>query len=90
MKDLKEEVGTKACIVGQIVKSRMKWTGLMVRMKDHRLSKRSDTKKQKVADNEEDHSYDGGILCRGGRKVEREVQQQGPMERLYKSSRSSE
>ena len=25
MKDLREEVGTKACIVGKIVKSRMKW-----------------------------------------------------------------
>ena len=27
MKDLREEVGTKACIVGKIVKSRMKWAG---------------------------------------------------------------
>ena len=27
MKDLGEEVGTKACIVGKIVKSRMKWAG---------------------------------------------------------------
>ena len=26
-KDLGEEVGTKACIVGKIVKSRMKWAG---------------------------------------------------------------
>ena len=36
MKDLREEVGTKACIVRKIVKSRMKWVGLghMVRMKD--------------------------------------------------------
>ena len=25
MKDLREEVGTKACIAGKIVKSRMKW-----------------------------------------------------------------
>ena len=25
MKDLREEVGTEACIVGKIVKSRMKW-----------------------------------------------------------------
>ena len=29
-KDLREEVGTKACIVGKIVKSRMKWAGHMV------------------------------------------------------------
>ena len=35
MKDLREEVGTKACIVGKIVKSRMKWAGHMVRMNDN-------------------------------------------------------
>ena len=33
MKDLREEVGTKACIVGKIVKNRMKWAGHMIRMK---------------------------------------------------------
>ena len=36
MKDLRGEVGTKACIVGKIVKSRMKWAGHMVRMKDEK------------------------------------------------------
>ena len=36
MKDLREEVGTKACLIGKIVKSRMKWAGHMVRMKDER------------------------------------------------------
>ena len=41
MKDLREEVGTKACIVGKIVKSRMKWAGHMVSMKDEILPKRS-------------------------------------------------
>ena len=46
MKDLREEVGTKACIVGKIVKSRMKWAGHMVRMKDDKLPKRFETKKQ--------------------------------------------
>ena len=46
MNDLREEVGTKACIVGNIVKSRMKWAGHMVRMKDDKLPKRSETKKQ--------------------------------------------
>ena len=51
MKDLLEDAGTKACrpyIVGKIVKSRMKWTvGLhMVRMKDDKLPKISETKKQ--------------------------------------------
>ena len=46
MKDLREEVGTKACIVGKIVKSRMKWAGHMVRMKEDKLPKRAETKKQ--------------------------------------------
>ena len=45
MKDLREEVGTKACLVGKIVKSRMTWAGHMVRMKDDKLAKRSETKK---------------------------------------------
>ena len=45
MKDLREEVGTKACIVGKIAKSRMKWAGHMVRVKDERSPKRSETKK---------------------------------------------
>ena len=40
MKDLREEVGTKVCIVGKIVKSRMKWAGHMVSMKDDTLPKR--------------------------------------------------
>ena len=46
MKDLREEVGTKASIVVKIVKSRIKWAGHMVRMKDERLPERSETKKQ--------------------------------------------
>ena len=44
-KDLREEVGTKACMIGEIVKNRMKWAGPMVKMKDERLLKRSGTKK---------------------------------------------
>ena len=47
MKDLREEVGTKACIGGKIVRTRMKWARHIVRMKDERLPpKRSETKKQ--------------------------------------------
>ena len=30
MKYIREEVGTEACIVGKIVKSRVKWAGHMV------------------------------------------------------------
>ena len=56
MKDLREEVGTKVCIVGKIVKSRMKWAGHIVRMKDEKLPKRSETKSTMVAENEQDHS----------------------------------
>ena len=41
-----KEVGTKACIVCKIVKSRLKWAGHVVGMKDDKLSKRSETKKQ--------------------------------------------
>ena len=40
------EAGTNYCTVGKIVNSRMKWIGHMVRMKDERLPKISDTKKQ--------------------------------------------
>ena len=40
------EVGTKACIVGKIAKSRMKWAGHIVRMKYDKLPKRSETKKK--------------------------------------------
>ena len=46
MNDLREEIVTEGCIVGNIVKSRIKWAGHMVRMKDERLPKRSETKKQ--------------------------------------------
>ena len=46
MKDLREEVGAIACIVGTIVKSGMKWARHMVRMKDDKLPKRAETKKQ--------------------------------------------
>ena len=46
MKDMREEVGTKACIVDKIVKSRMKWAGHIVRMKDDKLPKRADTKNE--------------------------------------------
>ena len=46
MKNLREEVGTKACIIGKIAKSRTKWAGHMIRMKDNTLPKRSETKKQ--------------------------------------------
>ena len=48
MKYLIEDVRTKACIVGKIVKSRVKWTGYMVRIKYDKLSKISETKKQEV------------------------------------------
>ena len=45
MKDLREEIGTKACIVGKIVKSRIKWAGHVVRMNDDKLPKRVEIKK---------------------------------------------
>ena len=45
-KYLRDEDGIKACIVGNIVKSRTKWVGHMVRMKEDKLPKRSETKKK--------------------------------------------
>ena len=40
MKDLREAVGIKACIVVKIFKSWVKWDGhMMVRMKDEKLPK---------------------------------------------------
>ena len=52
-------------------------------------------KRSKVAENEEDHNYDGGDLCEensekggGWRKVVRK-DQQGPMETNYNSSRTA-
>ena len=40
MKDLSEEVGTKACIFGKTIESQVKWAVHMVRMKDQRLPKK--------------------------------------------------
>ena len=48
IKALREEVGTKACIVDKIVRSRIKWAGQIVRIKNERCLKRSETKKQGV------------------------------------------
>ena len=88
---------TKACIAGKIVKSQMKWAGHMVRMKNDKLPKRSETKKQ------------GGFRKRGKpqlrwedcvkrdlRKAEEEekwsekANNRDQMEMNYKSSRTSE
>ena len=40
---LGKEVRTKACLVGKIVKSRMKWAGHMFRIKDEIFPKRAET-----------------------------------------------
>ena len=49
MKYMREDVGTKVCIVGKIVKSRIKLAGHMVRMKYDKLPKRAETKKQECS-----------------------------------------
>ena len=46
MKDLREEVGTKACRVRKIVQTQIKWARQMVRMKEESSPNRSETKKQ--------------------------------------------
>ena len=95
MKDLREEVGTKACIVGKIVKSRIKWAGHMVRMNDDKLPKRAETKKQEGSRKRGiPQLRSGDCVKRDLRKAEEEEkwrekgQQQGPMEANYESSTS--
>ena len=97
MKDLREEVGTKACIVGKIVKSRMKLAGHMVRMKDDKLPKKIRDKEARRFQKTRKTTVKMGGLCeeisekgKGGRKVERKGQQQGAMETNYESNRTSE
>ena len=96
MKDLREEVGTKACILGKIVKSRMKWAGHMVRMKDDKLPKRTETKKQEGCRTRGRPQLRWeNCVKRDLRKAEEEEnerkgQPQGPMEANYESSRTSE
>ncbi len=75
MKDLREEVGTKACIVGKIVKSRIKWAGHMVRMKDDKLPKRSEiTKQEGFRKRGRPHLRWEDCVKRGLRKEEEEEQ----------------
>ena len=79
----REEVGTKACIVGKIVKSRMKWTGNKVRMKYDKVPKRSirDKAARRFQKTRKTEAKIGGLYeersekGRGGRKVERKGQQ---------------
>ena len=95
MKDLGEEFGTKACIVGKIVKNRVKWAGHMFRMKDERLPKRSETKKQEGCRKrgrpqlrlEDCVKRDGQRINKSG---EQKGQQHGPMETSNESSRTAE
>ena len=48
MKDLRIEIGTWACVVGKIVKSRMRWAGHMVRMKGAQRNKEVAENKRKT------------------------------------------
>ena len=75
----------------QIVKSRMKWAGRMVRMRDERLPKTSGKKRSKKDAEMRKTTDKMGGLCeetsekgRGGRKVVRKGQQQGPVEKITK------
>ena len=90
MKDLREEIGTKACIVDKIIKSRVKWAGHVVRMKDERLPKRSETKKQGCRKRGrpplrwEDYLKRDLRKAEEEEKVERTGHQQGAMENITK------
>ena len=99
---LREEVGTKAYkalhnyIVGRIAKSRMKWAGHIVRMKDERLPKYVRQRNNKVTEHEEDQKWDDcpnrdiRNTALGWRKVNRKGQPQGAMETNNKSSLTAE
>ena len=96
MKDLREEVGTKAFIVGKIVKSRIKWAGHMVRMKYDKLPKRAETNMHECSRKTRKTTAKMGGLCeersekgRVGRKMERKGKQQGPTESNHESIRTS-
>ena len=86
MKDLREAVGTKACIVGNM--DWMKLAGHMVRMKDKRLPKRSETKKQEGCRKRGrphlrwEHCGKKDLRKAGRKKVEKKGQQQGPTEQI--------
>ena len=91
MKDLREEVETKACIEPD----EMGWTHgqnerrkITEKTRDKEARQFQKTRKTttKMGDLCEERSEEG----RGRRKVERKGQQQGPMETNYKSSRVSE
>ena len=56
----------------------------MVRMKDERLPKTSESKKQELCRKREDCVKKLSKKGRGGRKVERQVQQQLAMEKITK------
>ena len=94
MKDLREEVGTKACIVGKIVKSRMKWAGHVVRMKDKRLPKRSETKKhrgcRKRGNSQLRLSEERTKKVRGGRKWRENTNNREQWKKNNESSRTVE
>ena len=88
---MREEVGTKACIVAKIVKSRMKWAGHngqneiwsiteTIRYKEARRLQKTRKTTAKMGGLSKEIYQKG----RGGRKVQRKGQQQGPMETITK------
>ena len=93
-KDLREEVGTIACIVGTIINSRLEWAGAashMVKMKYERLPKIYATNKHEVCRKRgrpqwgwEDCAKRDLKKGRGGRKVEGKWQQQWAMKAIPK------
>ena len=94
MKDMREEVGTKASIVGKIVKSRTKWD---FRIKRWEISEKSRDKGTRRLQKTRKTTAKMGGLCeerykkgRGGRKVERKGQQQRAMEANHESSHTAE
>ena len=55
MDELREEVGIQKCLMGRLVKSRLKWTGHEERMKEVRLPRMAYVYQEREREREEDH-----------------------------------
>ncbi len=55
MDELREEVGIEKCLMGRLVKSRMKWAGHVERMKEDRLPRMAYVHQEREREREEDH-----------------------------------
>ena len=55
MDELREEVGIQMCLMGRLLKSWMKWAGIVERMKEDRLPRMAYVHQERGREREEDH-----------------------------------